>query len=160
MKEKVKNANNTTDVNVSNEIIDLSLSGRARDEYRKIRSTMSFALAGVSLTSRETKFVDERIKKIYALGKKAKIEYLKKKDKTSKNELKKLIVIYQYAKNAQKTIERKYILENDSGDEMERKYYISQITRKQAEDEKFKGRKIKNIDVPIVNREISQNEER
>jgi len=160
MKENEKNTNNASNVNISNEFVDVSLSGRARDEYKKIKATVSMALAGVSITSREAKLVSQRIDKIYALGRRARKEYMEKKDKASRIELKKIIIIYQYAKNAQKTIERKYMLESDGPDAMEMKYCTTTITRKQAEDEKYKDRKMNGIDMPIVNNKDVEKQER
>ena len=137
------------DINIYPVQIDISLVGQANTEYEDLKAIIVIAQSRQGLTKEKMNQANEKLDNIIQIAKKAIIGYKAKKTEKRKEELKDILTMVKKAKSAIKVIELKYMLENDSPESEERRRLMTGWTREQADADE-KARRIKDIDVPVI----------
>lgn len=148
------NMSGNENVNIDPVHIDTTIIGQVRDEYKDICSIVTTIHAGGKLTARMVEDVHRKVKDIVKLAEKA-------KDRATKNiikhdELDIVIEIMCKARNAEKVIDMKYILESDNIESLERRALLSGWTRSDAKKIGKSG--MESIDIPVLDKNKNDEE--
>ena len=136
-------------INIDPVYINVSIRGQVSDAYEKIGLILATAQSGGRLTRNQVNDVHNKVHEIVNLAKEAVKKYVANKNDERKEELRAVLIILKKAKSAERVIDMKYMLESEAPEVKERRHWISEWTKNEADrDNKNEG--IKDIDVPII----------
>ncbi len=134
MGEKKFIGGNECHIDIDPVVIDTSMVGQAKNELEELKSILAVAQKGEGFSRSKMQRAYEKVKKIEDIAKRAIKEYKVKQNDKRKEELTEILKVVKKSKAAIKMIERRFMLESDSPEVVEKRRLMTGWTREQEEN--------------------------